>query len=245
MSNYGDENVCTDDIYDDEQEEDNFKNMPMCQPNFGKKSKPIDPSTIKNISQIPNAYILSTERGSVVNINGETFPITLFSPRIINELQARQAREEQQMQMAQQGQVYHEQPTQHYGVPNQMQHVQQPVYHHAPTYQQQQPQQQVYYPPPPPEQQPIKKMIDLTDADLNVDEGSSYSRKKPEAPLCYSFLKGWNKSVVIIILLVIFFNEYTDEYIKKVPYLTNQYAILAIKILLIAVINHVIIGYFM
>lgn len=246
MSNYDHDDMCTDDI-DNNIHDGDFQNMPTSQPNF--RDKQFDPSNISSIHQIPTAYIVTSERGPVVNINGETFPITLFNPRIINELQNRQAMEEQNahqmMDVPNRDQFY----DQGYGRLEPVQYQEQmtgPPFgrnaeqQHMFPMQYQQSQRSGHQPV-----QKHKNLIDLTEVELSDNSCTSHTRKQVNNSILTPFLTGWNKTILIIVLLSLFFNPYIDTFIQKVPYLSNPYILLGSKILLIAIINHVITGYLM
>lgn len=262
MSKYTDDDICTDEIDNINVEDEDFQDIPTSQPNFNKpvpkqrkKGKQIDPSAISSAKQIPDAYIEETDNGPIVIIGNNSYPITSFNPRIIKEIQQREQYMEDQDQYQDTG-GYQQQP--YYPPQQHQQYLSNPYEHvprgHGPLGPQYEPRlsreeyERLMYERERNlrKQAGNEKLIDLTDRNLGSDDGTSHSRKKPDLnqSMLTPLITGWKKSSVVLVLLILFFNAYSDTLFSKIPYLSNPYILLLTKVILVTVINHIIQAYF-
>lgn len=234
---------------------DGISQMPQSQPNFNVEQQPMtyeqpvrreqpehnfSHETVKRIqsivdaNQIPNATIVSTQPGSAgevshaMSIDGEFYPLIMFQNSVVQQVQSRMMQQNRQRQVQP---VIPMQPT--------MMPTQQPII----------PIQQTV--PMQPFSQPIpenpKNIIDLSQKPELTEDLTSHSRGVPEdeikenesmiAPL----FRNYNKSILVFVLILILMNNLLDgKVIALVPFLTNNYAMLGLKALILTIIYHII-----
>ena len=224
--------------------EENLETMPESHPDFtreaGKKTViGFDPETIVDASQIPDAYYVETQRGSYININNESIDLVKFRPEIISQIKNRQMQQQPMQQQPMQQQPMQQSDMEQYQQNDPRYANPRFVQENNPTYTQSTFDQRPG---------PMHKVIDLTDANLSInDECSSHSRKIPNLPVKSIFsplLCGWKRSVFLFIMILLLMNPVTSETIAfHIPQFINPTILLVFQIALITVLCHVMNGY--
>ena len=98
-------------------------------------------------------------------------------------------------------------------------------------------------PPPQPKVSADQPLIDLTqepEVSNTISEKKDVEEEVPKSMIT-PFLQGYNKSIIVLVLVLVFMNSTFDSLlINKLPFLANQYAMLVLKAVVLALLYHVI-----